>query len=298
MNIVLQVNSEFLPDHQGFVWPPRNGDPGQDKGVEQDFFRWATTQEYKFEDGDWAYLPIYWNRYYINNEWGNAGIVELQHEIDRCREIADQDGAKRWFTICEYDLRALQPQLNLHGLVVFCSSRRKKETAFADLPLLSAPHPYLSTMPEYHKEYKASFLGHMQTDGVRIKMGEALQGRSDCRVEHANYGPDMFRDVIVRSYIALAPRGQGAQSFRFYEAMQLGTVPLYISDMDCRPFKQWIDWDSCSLYQPNVDTLNEYIDSFSHEQLLEMGRNAQWVYNNQLVYGKWCPYVIKTLEQL
>ena len=296
MNIILQVKSEFQPDHQGFVWPPRNGDPGQDKGVEQDFYQWATTQEYHFEDGDWAYLPIYWNRYYINNQWGEGGIPELQAEIDRCREVADQDGAKRWFTVCEYDLRALQPQLNLHGLVVFSSSRRKPETVFADIPLLSAPHSNL--MIYGTKYWRACFQGHMQTDGIRIKMGEVLAGRTDCVVEHANHGPDVFRDTILQSYIALAPRGQGAQSFRFYEAMQLGTVPLYISDIDCRPFKQWIDWDSCSLYQPSVDHLGEYIDSFAPEQLLKMGRNAQWVYENQLKYGKWCQYVIRTLEQL
>ena len=297
MNIILQVKSDFQPDHQGFVWPPRNGDPGQDKGVEQDFYQWATTQDYHFEDGDWAYLPIYWNRYYINNQWGEGGIPELQAEIDRCREVADQDGAKRWFTVCEYDLRALQPQLNLHGLVVFSSSRRKKETVFADLPLLSAPHP-LGEFDISNKRWKACFLGHMQTDGIRIKMGEVLEDRRDCFIKHGNDGPDVYRDIIRQSYIALAPRGQGAQSYRFYESMQLGTVPLYISDIDCRPFKEWINWDLCSLYRLNVDGLSEYLDSFDGMTLMRMGLTARAVYNEQLAYGKWCQYVIRTLEQL
>jgi hypothetical protein len=281
----------FTKPDQGFVWPPRNGDEGQDKGVEQDFFRWMG---YVVEVGpvEWAYLPIFWNRYYINNGWGSKGLEELQQEINDCRKWRK---GEKWFTVCEYDLRTIQPFFDLHDLVVFTASRRK-ESSDIDIPLLSAPHPVVESNP--NKEWLACFLGHMQTDGSRIKMGEALADRKDCRIEHANYGPNMFRDVMMHSYIALAPRGQGAQSFRFYEAMQLGVVPLYISDLDCRPFKQWIDWDSCSLYLPSTENLNEFLDSLSPRKLLEMGRKAKQVYDEQLAYGMWCPYVLKTLETL
>jgi len=135
----------------------------------------------------------------------------------------------------------------------------------------------------------------MQTDGTRIRMSEALEGRTDCRIEHTNLGPDEFAQNILRSYMALAPRGQGMQSYRFYEAMQLGTVPLYLSDVDCRPFKKWIDWDSCSLYRDTTEGLGYYLDSLDKEKLLEMGHWASIVYRDELSYGQWCKYVIKEL---
>ena len=37
---LVPVDSRYQPDHQDFVWPPRNREPGQDYGVEQDFHRW------------------------------------------------------------------------------------------------------------------------------------------------------------------------------------------------------------------------------------------------------------------
>lgn len=292
---ILPVKPEFQPPRQGFVWPPRNGDAGQDRGVEQDFFEWL--QQHR--DGpDLAYLPAFWNRWYINSQdeqghWGGSQThrATLQAEIDRLWSI----WRGPWFTVAEADIRVLQPYLDLHGMVVFTASRRAAGDDI-DIPLLSAPHPIPASRPA--KKWLACFLGHMQTDGIRIRMGEALAGRADCRVEHANHGPDEFARAIMESYIALAPRGQGGQSFRFYEAMQLGVAPLYLSDLDCRPFKHWIDWERCSLHRTGVDGLGDYLDRLDRPELLEMGQRAAQVYREHLAYGRWCQYVVKELERL
>ena len=122
--------------------------------------------------------------------------------------------------------------------------------------------------------------------------------RKDCHVEHAGNGSDYFVNLMLDSYIALCPRGTGGQSFRMYEAMQIGTVPLYISDVDCRPFRNWIDWDICSLYVPTAEGLNDYLESLVpyKDKLLKMGELARRTYFDHLVYAKWCKYVIRELE--
>jgi len=120
-------------------------------------------------------------------------------------------------------------------------------------------------------------------------------------VEHANNGTEYFIDLMISSYIALCPRGQGAQSFRFYEAMQLETVPLYISDLDCRPFKKWIDWNKCSFWVENANNLSSYLRGLEisyGDDLRIKGQNAKYAYDKFLSYGNWCPYVIKELELL
>lgn len=38
--------------------------------------------------------------------------------------------------------------------------------------------------------------------------------------------------VIERSNFTLAPRGHGSSSFRMYEALQLGSIPIYIWQYD------------------------------------------------------------------
>ena len=291
------VGNKFRPDHQDFIWPPQNAT--LDMGVEQDFDNWLLDREYMLTDNpyeaDWMYIPIFWNRYYINNwedgHWG-GGIPALSEEVERCKKFNVPK-----FTISEADIKILKPEINWGDIVIFVSSRRDEGTGI-DIPLLSAPHPIPQNCPE--KKWIASFLGNLMTDGVRIAMHKELEFRDDCRVEHAGTSSEEFARTMLESYIALCPRGQGAQSYRMYEAMQLGTVPLYISDLDCRPFKKWIDWEICSLYTPDVVDLNGYMDVIKEHtnKLLVMGKLAEKVYREQLAYGKWCKYVIKELELL
>jgi len=296
----MPIHSQFRPDHQGFVWPPQNGLPGEDRGVEQDFDQWLLDRPTMLVNhpglADFLYIPIFWNRYYINTpdkdgHWG-GGIEQLAEEVELCHRY---DLPK--FTVAEADIKWLHPQINWGEIVVFCASRRD-ENGGIDIPLLSGPRPLPGEIIE--KRWLASFLGNLQTDGVRMQMREELQSRSDCRIEHANEPMNEFTKAMLASYIALAPRGQGAQSFRMYEAMQLGTVPLYISDLDCRPFKNWIDWEICSLFVPNVKGLNDYMDGLCEhkDMLLHMGEIAQCTYDDYLNYGKWCKFVIKELELL
>lgn len=296
----IPIEDKFRPNHQDFVWPPQNAQPGEDRGVEQDFDNWLLNHPhlltYLSYEADYAYIPIYWNRFYINtldenHRWG-GGVELLVEEIEACHSFN-----MPMFTVAEADVKWLKPQINWNEITVFCASRRDNNGSI-DIPLLSAPRVFEGEI--LRKKWLASFLGNLRTDGVRIEMYDELKERSDCRIEHAGAPMDEFTRTMLESYIALAPRGQGAQSFRMYEAMQLGTVPLYISDMDCRPFKNWIDWDICSLYAPNVEGLNGYLDVMSEnkDKLVHMGELAKYTYDDYLSYGKWCKFLIKELELL
>lgn len=295
----IDVKPEFQPDHQNFVWPPQNRRGAGDMGVEQDFDSWLLANPDLLcdqpADADWIYAPIYFNRRYINvldadGHWG-GGVEALAEEVHRCRQFGD-----KVFTISEADERVLHPQVDWGDMVIFCASRRDTNPLNIDIPLLAAPHVVPKNLPP--KKYLACFLGNLNTDGIRIQMAEALKDRKDCRIEHANYGDDYFAMVMLESYIALAPRGQGAQSYRMYEGMALGTMPLYISDIDCRPFRKFIEWDFCSLWTRDPSFLNTIIDTYGKESLLTRGRNAKYTYDNFLAYGKWCGFVIKELELL
>lgn len=295
----LQVDDALRPDHQDYLWPPANQRSGWDFGVEQDFEWWLDKQDLltsDIDDADWLYLPIFWNRYFIDTPdssgaWG--GGVELLE--DAVHDALSYQAPI--FTICEADEKVLRPTVDFGDMVMFIASRRVDNSGI-DIPLLSGLHNFPDELPD--KKYLASFVGNLGTDSVRIAMREKLRYRIDCCIEHGEFGEDYFVNLMLESYIALCPRGQGAQSFRMYEAMQLGTVPLYISDMDCRPFRNWIDWDICSFWINSADRINEYIGNLGRYQgkLAHMGHLAKITFDDFLGYGKWCKFVLRELELL
>jgi hypothetical protein len=146
------------------------------------------------------------------------------------------------------------------------------------------------------KKYLASFIGRLATHPVRQRMAEVLKGRPDVKIVDGDQGSRAFVRMTMASFVALAPRGYGGSSFRFFEAMQLGVVPILIGEHDTRPFKSFIDWDRCSFYVPDPNNLPALLGSLSRADLLERGRAAARIYLSDIAYGSWCRFVVKEIE--
>ncbi len=258
--------------------------------MEQDFHKWLASSPYLTNDtyeADWDYLPIYFNRYFINNDWGQK-TEELQKEILR---LVSRN--RPTFIICEYDILEMQPFLDLCGMTVFIASRRGNEGI--DIPLLCSAHDVPTVMPE--KKWVASFVGNLENFGTRLEMKEGLENNPEVLMVHADEGPEYFVDIMLQSYIGLAPRGHGGSSFRFFEAMQLGRVPYLIGDMDVRPFKKWIDWSELSLYaESGKDIVLPHLTNMATSRLTVMGNFAKTLWYEEIGYGNWCNYVLGELE--
>jgi len=87
---------------------------------------------------------------------------------------------------------------------------------------------------------------------VRRAMFKALDGKDgfllrDSRFDHGPAYVQNYAETLCRSVFALCPRGYGRTSFRMYEAMQLGAIPVYIYDGDpWLPFNDALRWsDFC-----------------------------------------------------
>lgn len=292
---VYPAEARFQPGHQNFTSPPHNAD----YGVEQDFYAWLNRNRQlvasSIDLADARYIPVYFNRYYINNDWGQSGLGELQTLLtDACATD------KPCFTVCEYDIRDMQPDLVPDNLIVMVASRRKDDPLCIDIPLLCTPHAMLNHLPD--KRSKAFFAGNSRDFGVRIEMDEALSGQpgidllNSCGVDNGAIGTDQFVERMLATHLALSPRGHGGSSFRFYEAMQLGVVPLHIGDPDVRPFPNSIDWSVCSLYRPDNSGLLDFINGLDSDTLIEMGKTARTIYNRCLAYGAWEDFAMYELE--
>ncbi len=133
--------------------------------------------------------------------------------------------------------------VNLGSTIQFLASR--EGDVGIDIPLLCSDHKVPFIRPR--KKDLGSFAGLLKTHPMRKEMAGGLRKRPDMYLLNGNEGSEHFVNVTLASRVCLAPRGYGGSSFRLFEAMSLGVVPLVIGDHDTRPFKRFVDWDSCSL---------------------------------------------------
>jgi hypothetical protein len=238
----------------------------------------------KPNEADWHYLPVFWTRWHLSHNYGQFGIEDLQQIVDN--GIVDDT---RTFTICQYDDG---PLVDLGMTVQFLASR--KTSYGADIPLLCSRHskPWMPVS----KKYLASFTGRLANHSIRGAMMDAFSHRADVRVCESGGETVDFVRQLLQSRVALAPRGYGGSSFRFYEAMQLGVVPLLISDLDTRPFQRFLPWQTASLYAKDTLEAAAILDSIQEREIKAMSRNAASMYKQSLAYQQWCRYVVDELR--
>ncbi len=282
---ILPVDKELQPHKQPFKYPKHNNF----YGVEQDFYAFLTTHRQLLttdeNKADWHYLPIYWTRRHHNKGTSNAALKELQEKVDKI--IVN---SKKTFTICQYDDG---PMVKLGKGQVFLSSR--KSYVGLDIPLLSATHRF--PLFKQSKKYLASFVGRFSTHPIRQRMAEKLSNRPGLFIKDGEISEGDFVKLILRSYVSLCPRGYGGSSFRFFESLQLGVVPLMIGNVDTRPFKEFIDWNAISFFARDENSALAILEKANLKQLLNMGQRALSFYRSDLDYGKWCKYVIMELKR-
>lgn len=207
------------------------------------------------DEADWHYLPVFWTRWRVNNK-SLSHVNELKKLVN---EVIICD--VKTFTICQHKDA---PFVSLGKAVLFLASR--KNNIGIDIPLLSSPHKLPKDIPD--KRYFANFVGK-NNHALREEMFKKLKEYNNIFLKKGNESESYFVLKMLESYASLCPRGMGGSSFRLYEPLQIGTVPIVIGDIDIRPFKEFIDWEKVSLYTSNVNEVTKIFES--KEELLEMG---------------------------
>jgi len=113
-----------------------------------------------------------------------------------------------------------------------------------------------------------------------------------------------YIDVIQNADLALAVKGDGNYSLRFFEILSLGRIPLFI-DTDCAlPLENVIDYDSFMLRidYKDVTHIEEKIDAFwqnmTNEKYLEMQMAARTVFDCSLRAGRFYRYLFNDFNAI
>ncbi len=233
------------------------------------------------------YCPIKWTAYHIQGDYGKdeKALRSLQSYV----KSLPRD--KKFFTVVQYDDGLL---VDFPNCVIF--SAGGKPDVSIPIPLVSDRHNYTVEQP---KKYLASFMGNLKTHQIREKMAKALAGNDDIYIGSGSVRE--FEEITAQSHFSLCPRGYGKTSFRLYEAMELGAVPVYISDEHWLPFNGFINWNTfCVLetdYAYNIKTLPETLRGlvkYGHCSVMKGAASA--VYNCFFEYDKCFEMMRRILE--
>jgi len=272
---IADIPQHFLSE-MPVQYPPHQGYSPMIEERAYSFFK--TKQEL---ESDYIYIPIQWTSWHINpgGEYGQ----NTQPLIDFCSQLTEKHPNEKFFTIVQYDGGTLVP---IDNCKIFASSGDfssplGKNSSYEPIPLLCDSH---GGSPREVREYKVGYAGR-DTHPLRVKMNQVLshlpQYKFAVNLDHNR--TEVFRDILYNSVFALSPRGFGPASFRMYEAIQMQSVPIYISDEFWLPFTEYIEWDKMCLLigVDDIESIPERVDA-----LLESGKYQDMIDYGQEMYEK------------
>lgn len=190
---------------------------------------------------NWIYLPIYWTA--IQNH-PSFSAVRYKYEILLQQAIRCYPKDSIFFTCVQHDdgpQLTLPPHTHVFGA---CSGQIPLPLIYEDTTetLLSVPR-----LTFHEKDILASFVGTLGTHPLRREMYQVLNGKKGIYFSsRETWSPIVdqdaahkFIEITRRSRFCLAPRGYGRSSFRFFEAMRMDVIPVYVwDDVEWLPYKE------------------------------------------------------------
>lgn len=213
------------------------------------------------------YLPIFWTSYFVNHCYGNDARAkqELQSFVNSL------DRSKKYFSIIQYDSG---PLIKLpDNIKMFAMSGNKIDYP---LPLICQPHPYKF---DNQKDIFCSFIGRV-THPIRKKMINVLRGNENFFISTNIQSTEQYCKTMSRSTFALCPRGFGQTSFRICEALQYGSIPVYISDDFIQPHN--IDFNSYGvmIHAREIEKIDSILSKIKNNKIIELQENGRKIYND------------------
>ena len=256
--------------------------------LEEYFYNFYKSNKTLFDNTGYTLIPIFWTTAYLQS-------INVQTYIDCLPKN------KKYFCVAQHD-DSVKETLPLNT-IVFSAGGNSGGTP---IPLVCSPIKDVNIDFNKKRDIFCSFVGS-STHSVRDRMTTALK---DDPLFYINCGgwswviekqkETHFLDVISKSKFTLCPRGYGAQSFRFYEALQLGSVPIYIhDDISWLPYSDILDWNAFAIviHINDIHTLKEKLLAITDDELNDMIIAGSRAYNNYFKMDNLPEQILNRLKQ-
>lgn len=243
---------------------------------------------------DMVYLPIFWTN--LQNHPGFASM-KAKYQIILDHALTSFPPNTQYMTIVQHDDG---PQLKIpNNTVIFGAC-----TGTIPLPLIYEDSSQrLLLEPRCPKTQLASFVG-TYTHPLREELFRTLQkdtvwnGKKVWSSSVKEQDAALFIEQTLQSKFCLAPRGYGRSSFRFFEAMLLDTIPVYVwDDIEWLPYQEILDYStfSISISKKELPHLHDILSSISTEMyenmVTTMKKNRHWFTLEGMV-----DYIVKRIQ--
>ena len=229
------------------------------------------------------YIPALWTNFQIEG-WFISKQNEMQRDLDIW--LNNNPSTHGYFTVVQYDDG---PRLKLpENTIIYgaCSGDVPIPLIYEDKnnTLLNKP---IKTFSE--KTILCSFIGNITSNNlqpnVRDIMFKQLSHNPNFKlINSGGWTPvvkknlqDIFIDTTINSKFCLAPRGYGRSSFRFFESLQLGTIPIYLwNDKNWLPFQDILDYSKfCIVLNiSEINKLEDILNSIDESKSFSLGYGA------------------------
>lgn len=237
------------------------------------------------------YIPVLWTNFQTQT-WFKSKRRYMQAKLNEW--LAANPSETGYFTVVQYaDGAGLKLPANT---IIFGGSQGTHP-----LPLIyEDTRNTLENIPKKtwsEKTTLCSFVGNLTSDSilpnVRKEMFIQFSGNPNFRlIDSGGWKPqvdkslqDVFISETINSKFALAPRGYGRSSFRFFECFQLGTIPVYIwNDINWLPFQHIIDYSRLCIVihiseLPQLESILLYVDSAKYSAMFEYYNSIKYLFS-------------------
>jgi len=240
-----------------------------------------------------TYVPIFWTDLYLHTQSLRFTPRQLERWQSAAENLLDRQTANQrcYFTVLEYDHMIWNWHKFPRNVAVFSAG------GWGDIPI-----PLLKGSPPFAcppKDIPLSFVGRIDgssnATNVRGRMRDVLRD-----LAHFTEGPG-WREIIGRSTFSLCPRGLGRTSFRLYEALSVGSIPIYLwDDLEWLPYRDEIDWSeiAISLNIAEVDRLPRLLAEYSPQRIARMQERIAALYDDYFTLAGACRQIVRQVERL
>jgi hypothetical protein len=251
--------------------------------MEEYFYDYIIKNIEQYQHIDYVYIPAFWTNLQVSSDFG----AKREYYNEFLKGIYNQYNGKKFFTIVQHDDCVL---LNIpNDTLIFgaCSGH-------VPLPLIyEDTNNTLENMQKKcfnDKSILCSFVGNITSNSVmpnvRQEMFNILSNNENFKlINLGGWTPEVnknlqniFIETTINSKFALAPRGYGRASFRFYECFQLGTIPIYIwNDINWLPFQNKINYEKLCIviHVSKLHELYSIISYITEEEYINMFKYYQ-----------------------
>jgi hypothetical protein len=226
------------------------------------------------------YIPAFWTNFQIEN-WFNSNKEQMQNALNEW--VSNNPSENGYICVVQHDdgpLLQLPENTIIYG---GCSGHVSIPLIYQDInnTLVSCEKKGFD-----EKNIFCSFVGNITANhilpNVRQVMFDKLYNKNNnfSIINSGGWQPSvnselqqLFITTTINSKFALAPRGYGRASFRFFECFLLGTIPIYIwNDINWLPFQNIIDYSRLciSIHVSEIDNMEDILLSIDKTRYNDM----------------------------